>query len=324
MITDKRVAFKPFEYQWAADYWEAQRMASWIHTEIDMTRDVNDWKSNITPDEKEFIGFILKTFAQTECEVGDYWSAKVPKWFPVPEIKMMAQEFGGMETVHANAYSVLNDTLGFDDFAAFLEDETAMARLGEMISINGKDNPTLEEIAVSLGVFSGLAEGVMLFSSFAAMMSFAKGSGNRMVGINQQMVASVKDESMHSEAGCKLFRTLIEEHPELDKELIQDKLLEAFQLGLKNEMIFIEQLFGGKEITTIGKEELKNFIYDRANRKLAELGIINRAYKVDQDLLKQMDWFYTTVAAPRQNDNFNIRNMEYSKTSVNSETLWND
>lgn len=322
MITVKRVAFKPFIYQWAADYWENQRMASWIHKEIDMSQDVVDWKLNVTSDEKEFIGFILKSFAQTECEVGDYWSAKVPKWFPVPEIKMMAQEFGAMETVHANAYSVLNDTLGFDDFEAFLEDEVAMARLGELISINGKDNPTFEEIAVSLGVFSGVAEGVILFSSFASMMSFAKGSGNRMLGINKQMVASVKDESMHSEAGCMLFRTMMEElDGQIDSTLVYQKIIEAFDLAMENEMNFIDQLFGTKEISTINKSDLKNFIFDRANRKLQELNLEPR-YDINKDQLKNLDWFYINVAAPRQGDNFNVRNMEYSKTSVTPEKLW--
>ena len=32
-----------------------------------------------------------------------------------------------METIHAEAYSLLNEELGLDDFSEFLEDETTMA-----------------------------------------------------------------------------------------------------------------------------------------------------------------------------------------------------
>lgn len=42
MITEKRVEFKPFEYQWAYDFWLEQQNAHWLHTEINMTSDVTD------------------------------------------------------------------------------------------------------------------------------------------------------------------------------------------------------------------------------------------------------------------------------------------
>jgi ribonucleoside-diphosphate reductase beta chain len=40
-------------------------------------------------------------------------------WFPKHEIKQMAMMFGSQETIHAVAYSYLNETLGLDDFKAF-------------------------------------------------------------------------------------------------------------------------------------------------------------------------------------------------------------
>ncbi len=41
---------------------------------------------------------------------------------------MMATTFGAFETIHAEAYSLLNETLGLDNFDEFLEDEATMAK----------------------------------------------------------------------------------------------------------------------------------------------------------------------------------------------------
>ena len=61
---------------------------------------------------------ILLGFAQTECAVSEYWTQRVVSWFPKHEIQQMAMMFGSQETIHAVAYSYLNETLGLEDFEA--------------------------------------------------------------------------------------------------------------------------------------------------------------------------------------------------------------
>ena len=39
------------------------------------------------------------------------------------------------ETIHAEAYSLLNEELGLDDFAEFLEDETTMAKIENLMNV---------------------------------------------------------------------------------------------------------------------------------------------------------------------------------------------
>lgn len=189
-INEERIEFKPFQYQWAYDYWFKQQNAHWLHTEINMQQDVTDWRENLSDKEKNVIGNILKGFTQTECEVGDYWSSYVPKWFPVPEIKMMGQAFGSMESIHAVAYSYLNDTLGLDDFSAFLEDEATMNKLKVLMDVD-PDTKDLSKISKSIALFSAAAEGIQLFSSFAVLLSFR--NSNRLTGIGQQMIFSIRD-----------------------------------------------------------------------------------------------------------------------------------
>ena len=119
-LFDERIAYKPFEYpEYYTEGWLKQAQAFWLHTEIPMSGDVKDWNEKLTKEEKNLVGNILLGFAQTECAVSDHWTQKVVSWFPKHEIQQMAMMFGSQETIHAVAYSYLNETLGLEDFEAF-------------------------------------------------------------------------------------------------------------------------------------------------------------------------------------------------------------
>ena len=68
-LLKERIIYKPFEYQEAADYWLKQQQAHWLHTEVPMMSDVNDWKQNLTNTEKNNIGSILNGFASEYSHV---------------------------------------------------------------------------------------------------------------------------------------------------------------------------------------------------------------------------------------------------------------
>src|SRR6056300_1984332 len=131
----ERIPYKPFEYpEYYTEGWLKQAQAFWLHTEIPMSGDVKDWNENLTESEKNLVGNILLGFAQTECAVSDYWTTMVTRWFPKHEIKQMAMMFGSQETIHATAYSYLNETLGLEDFEAFLHEPATAARFENLVN----------------------------------------------------------------------------------------------------------------------------------------------------------------------------------------------
>jgi ribonucleoside-diphosphate reductase beta chain len=203
-ILTPRPTYAPFEYEQAYKYWELQQQSHWLHTEIAMASDINDWKINLTDGERNVVGQILKGFTQSEVFIQEYWSQMVSRWFKKPEIQMMAASFASMESIHAVAYAYLNQSLGLEDFSAFLHEPTAKAKIDRLINTKGK---TKEEIARSIAIFSAFNEGVNLFSSFAVLLNFSR--FNKMKGLGQIIAFSIKDESLHSEAGCWLFRALV-------------------------------------------------------------------------------------------------------------------
>jgi ribonucleoside-diphosphate reductase beta chain len=314
MITELRPHYKPFEYQTAFEFYKDQHRAHWLADEVPLSSDLNDWKLKLTESEKNLIGNILKSFAQTETYVNDYWSTKVAVWFPKHEIKAMACAFADFESIHAEAYARLNEELGLDDFEAFMEDEEAKAKIDRLVELPGD---TLREKALSLAIFSAFTEGVNLFSSFAILMSFQL--RNLMKGTGQIVEWSVRDESLHSKAGCWLFRTMMEEMPELN-EGMEAQIYDACDLSVKLEFDFIDKAFEMGEIEGLNKNQLKNFIKERANQKLIELGYNPLYNDIDPNLLKQMEWFGHLTSGKTHQDFFAGRVTDYSKSTAD----WSD
>jgi len=315
MITEPRIYYKPFEYQDAFDFYKNQHRAHWLADEVPLASDLNDWKLKLNESEKNLIGNILKSFAQTEVHVNDYWSTKVSVWFPKPEIQAMARVFADFESIHAEAYARLNEELGLDDFAAFMEDEVSKAKIDRLIEVPGE---SLEERALSLAIFSAFTEGVNLFSSFAVLMSFQL--RNLMKGTGQIVEWSVRDESLHSKAGCWLYRTLLKECPELDTSEMRSKIIEACELSVQLEYDFIEKAFEMGNIDGLNKEQLKTFIKARANEKMIELGYHAIYNDINPNLLKQMEWFGHLTSGKTHQDFFAGRVTSYSKSTAD----WDD
>ena len=309
-LTEPRHFYKPFEYQQAFEFYKNQHRAHWLADEVPLASDLNDWRLNLNESEKNLIGNILKSFAQTEVHVNDYWSGKISQWFPKPEIVAMAGSFGAFEAIHAEAYARLNDELGLDDFQAFMEDEASRNKIERLLETPSE---TLEEKALALAIFSAFTEGVNLFSSFAILMSFQL--RNMLKGTGQIVEWSVRDESLHSTAGCWLFRTLMQESPELDTVEMRNNVIEACNLSVKLEFDFIDKAFEMGEIEGSNKDQLKNFIKARANDKMKELGY-NPVYNdIDPSLLKQMEWFGHLTSGKTHQDFFANRVTDYSKST---------
>jgi len=312
-LLQERIIYKPFEYQEAYEYWLKQQQAHWLHTEVPMMSDLNDWKQNLSDTERNIIGSILKGFAQTETIVNDYWSGLVTKWFRKPEVIMMATTFGAFETIHAEAYSLLNETLGLENFAEFMEDEATMAKIENLTTVRDSFDGKMDihEIAKSLAIFSAFTEGVNLFSSFAVLLSFKM--RNKLKGVGQIVEWSIRDESMHSEAGCWLFRTLIKEHPELKTPELEAAINEAALLSLKLELDFINKVYELGDLEGCNQYDLEHFIKNRVNTKLSDLGYRAIIGDVDMTAVDRMKWFDHLSAGKQHTDFFANRVTNYSK-----------
>jgi ribonucleoside-diphosphate reductase beta chain len=319
-LLDTRVVYSPFEYEQAYNYWLQQQQAHWLHSEVNMNGDINDWKFNLTDSERFVIGHILKGFVQAEVIIGDFWSNKVTKWFKKPEIQMMANTFSAFESIHAVSYAYLNQSLGLEDFSAFLSDPTTKAKIDRLIETGGKSHA---DIARSLAIFSAFNEGVNLFSSFAILLNFKR--FNKLKGVGTIIEFSVRDESLHSEAGCWLFRTFVSEYSHVWTDEMKKDIYDAARLTVSLEDDYIEQAFSGGPIEGIDKDDLKQYIRFRANAKLVDLGLKKNWKNVDMAVVTKItSWFDPMVSGTQLTDFFSGRSTNYSRGVVSFKGVWAD
>jgi len=295
-IQQPAIAYKPFSYPKYFKFFEQAVSTVWRVQTVDMNSDIKDYLVRSNKDEREIIAGILRGFTILETHIGDYWGHRVAKMFPKHEIQAACSANMFFEAIHAQAYAHLNDSLGLDEYEAFLSDPVTRDKIE--FYVENKNN------LVSLAVFSGAGEGVSLFASFAALLSMSRDS--RFKGLAQIISWSARDENAHSEMGCMLFRDLVRERgiTEDEVEMIQD----GFKQALKNEFNFIDQIFEGRTLPNLEKDDLKDYMLIRANNRLEALfgasEIPINYYKVKGNGYIVREWFENEVFGQSSNDFF--------------------
>ena len=293
-ITEYREPYKTggkFEFPEFYDRFQSAIASVWRPEEVSMGQDVYDW-AEAKPEERAVIAGILRGFTQLETHVACYWGDVVTQYFPKHEVQAMARAFSCSEAVHAAAYSHLSDTLGIDEFEAFLGDPVARGKIDYFVS---QADPV-----VSLGVFSGAGEGVSLFSSFAALLSF--NLDGRFKGVSQILSWSALDEQQHSDGGCALFRQLDAEGRVTGDH--KSQIVAGFEAVLANEDAFLESIFNGYELSCISRTDLYHYLRHRANDRLEQLGLEYRFEYSSEHADRIRQWFEPILKGQVSNDFF--------------------
>ena len=295
-ITDTRNSFKPFNYPWAYDAWLKHEQSHWLHTEVPMLEDVKDWKKKLTAEEKQFLTHIFRFFTQGDIDVAGGYVRNYLPYFPQPEVRMMLMGFAAREALHIAAYSHLIETLGLPDttYNEFMEYQEMKDKHDYVMDISDK-NGTKENTARHIAVFSAFTEGMQLFSSFIMLLNFPR--MGKMKGMGQIVTWSIVDETMHTEAMMKLFKTYINEN----NEIWNDELKESIY-AIAERMVELED----------------KFIRYIADRRLIGLGM-KGIYKVKRNPLP---WVEEMINAPTHTNFFENRSTDYSKGALSG--TWDD
>lgn len=322
-LLEVRAHFKPFDYPKAYDFWLLQQSSFWIHTEINMDADIYDWKFNLTDAERNIIGNILKSFVQSEILIADYWR-KISDMFPKPEIAMMASAFGSFETIHQASYAYLNDSLGLNNFQEFMQDPVVMERLDQLArppkpyiedydytrEYAGQRLEWKKRLAKSLAIFSAFGEGVLLFSAFNILLSFAQ--RGLMRGLGEIIEMSIRDESLHAQAGVWLYNEFMKENQDIKN--IKKDLYKACELAIQIEDRFIDSVFQNGTLPNCDPVDLKQFIRQRANNQLRSINL-KSIFKINRLSIKKLNWFNLASGGDQHSDFFASRVTQYARTS---------
>ena len=308
-LLEERLVYKPFKYPWAYEAWLKQQRIHWLPEEVPLAEDVKDWEKNLTAPEKNLLTQIFRFFVQADVEVNNCYMKHYSRVFKPTEIQMMLGAFSNTETIHIAAYSHLLDTIGMAEveYSAFLEYE-AMKDKFDYMRLWGVDSK--EDIAKTLAVFGAFTEGVQLFASFAVLMNFPR--QNRMKGMGQIVTWSVRDETLHTESAIQLFRTFIDENPEVWNNSVKDEITKACSTVIEHEDAFIDLAFELGGVKGMEADEVKQYIRYIADRRLTQLGL-PQLYNIEKNPLPWMDEMLNAV---EHTNFFEGRATEYSRAAT--------
>ena len=302
-------SYKPHKYAWAHEAWLTQQKVHWLPEEVPLADDVKDWHNKLNATEQHVVTQIFRFFTQADVEVNNCYMKHYSQVFKPTEILMMLSAFSNSETVHIAAYSHLLDTIGMPDteYLAFHNYKEMKDKYDYMQSFTMDSK---FEIAKTLAAFGAFTEGLQLFASFAILLNFPR--HNKLKGMGQIVSWSVRDETLHCISVIKLFRTFIQENPELWDAPLKRELYSICDTIVNHEDAFVDLAFELGGIEDLEAYEVKEYIRFIADRRLIQLGL-EPMYHVAKNPLPWLDDMLNT---PEHVNFFENRSTEYSKAST--------
>lgn len=205
----KRFVVFPIEYPELWSYYKKAEASFWTVEEVDLSKDIQDWLNKLTDNERYFIERVLAFFAASDGIVNENLVERFSTDVQATEAKMAYGFQVMMENIHNEMYSTLIDTYVKDpkqkeflfnahETIPCVQKKADWARRW----ISDRDAP----FAVRLVAFA-VVEGIFFSGSFAAIFWLKK--RGLMPGLTFSNELISRDEGLHTEFACCLFRHLV-------------------------------------------------------------------------------------------------------------------
>lgn len=317
-IFDKRVNYKPFEYPEILTFTEAIQKAYWVHSEVDFTSDIQDYRANLDDVKREIHKRSILSIAQIEVCVKSFWG-DLHKYFPKPELNGLGATFAESEFRHSEAYSRILEVNGYLDEFNIALNNPVFLNYNNFVSSVLKDEE--KSIIEKLLFFALVIEDSSLFSKFANILSFTRFEGLMKNTANIIAWTSV-DEQIHANAGIYLINKIKEEGL-MPASLDQSWINYAVTGYIEQEENMLNWIFEYGELEHYSKNDLLNYMKYRLDEAIAKIGF-QKVFNITQEQYKPMAWFEEEVFANTLDDFFAKRPVDYTKhdKSISADDLF--
>lgn len=314
MIFDEQISRKPNKYKWVDSFIESMHNGFWTDKEFSFKSDVQQFKVNLTEKEREIIIRTLTAIGQIEIAVKTFW-AKLGDNLPHPALQDLGYVMANVEVIHNNAYERLISELGLEDaFEENLKLEWIQGRVKYLKKYTHRFyKDSKKQYLYALILFTLFVENVSLFSQFYVINWFSRFK-NVLKDTDQQVKYTRNEENLHALVGIKIINTIREEYPELFDQELEDKILEEAGEAFKAESKIVDWMVNGIQEKGLNANILKEFIKNRINESLKQIGF-KLPFEVDKTLLSDTMWFEEELLGNNMTDFFSSRPVEYSKKS---------
>lgn len=312
MLFEEQVSRKPNLYPWTDEFVNAMHNGFWTDKEFNFQSDVQDFKVNLSEKEREIIKRTLSAIGQVEVSVKKFW-ANLGNHLPHPGITDLGYVMANIEVIHNNAYERLLSVLELEDV---FEQNMKLPIIRDRVNylkkyLNKCYMNDKKQYIYSLILFTLFVENVSLFSQFYIINWFNRYE-NVLKDTAQQVAYTSREENIHGIVGTKIVNVLREEYPDLFNDDLPERLKEEAQCAFEAESKIIDWIIGDYEKDNISADILKEFIKNRLNESLEQIGF-EKVFDVDKEKISSTIWFDEDVLGNSATDFFFKRPVEYSK-----------
>jgi len=260
------------KYQWAYNLWEMMLNNTWFPKEVDMTRDVSDYKQ-ITDVEKAAYDKALAQLIFMDSLQTNNIMDNINPYVTSPEINLILVRQAFEEALHSQSYAVMVDTISTNSkeiYELWRRDmmlkgkNDAIARVYEELS----KNPS-EHNFVKACFANQILEGIYFYSGFAYIYTLAR--SGKMLGSAQMIRFIQRDEVTHLVIFQNLINSLRKERPDLFTETLKAEVVEMFKEAVALEVAWGKYITGG-QILGLTDAIIEQYIQYLADDRLSSVG----------------------------------------------------
>jgi ribonucleoside-diphosphate reductase beta chain len=314
MIFNEQISRKPNLYPWTEEFIEAMHNGFWTDKEFNFKSDIQQFKVNLTDQEREIVIRTLSAIGQIEIAVKTFW-AKLGENLPHPSLSDLGYVMANVEVIHNNAYERLISALGLEDiFEKNLKLDWIEGRVKYLRKYTHRFyKDSKKQYLYALILFTLFVENVSLFSQFYVINWFARFK-NVLKDTDQQVKYTRNEEQIHGLVGTKIINTIREEYPELFDAELEEKIAHEAKMAFESESEIVDWMVNGINEENLSAVILKEFIKNRINESLIQIKF-KPVFEIDKEILKETKWFSEELLGNNMTDFFSSRPVEYSKKS---------
>lgn len=249
-----------------ADIWAKYKQhmsVFWIPEEIDLSKDVAQWKEKLNDNERHFIKHILGFFAGSDGIVMENLAMRFTREIGIPEAKFFYACQNLMESVHSETYSLLIDTYIDNkqekyDLLHAIQTIPCVQKKAEwaMTWIDSKE----ASFATRLLAFA-VVEGIFFSGAFCSIYWLKQRGLMPGLTVSNELIA--RDEGLHTDFACLLYSKLV-------TKLTKDEAHKIIREAVKIEKQFITKSLPCELIGMNAKlmSEYIEFVADRLSTQL--------------------------------------------------------
>ena len=271
------------KYQWAYNLWEMMLNNTWFPKEVDMTRDVNDYKllttSEKTAYDKALSQLIFMDSLQTNNIIDN-----INPYITSPEINLILVRQSFEEALHSQSYAVMVDSISTNSAEIYdlWRRDMMLKNKNDAIAkvyLELMESPT-DTNFVKACFANQILEGIYFYSGFTYIYTLAR--SGKMLGSAQMIRFIQRDEVTHLVLFQNLINTLKKERPDLFTDKLKEEVVEMFKEAVKLETEWGKYITQG-QILGLTDDIVEQYIQYLADDRLSSVGF-DKIYNVSNPI----------------------------------------